>query len=58
MKNYKENQMYMNIHSGEVSPYGGWDYTNEEGMSVNAVDLDEVVPVQWNELQQNWEAVE
>lgn len=41
-------QMYMNIETGSVAPYENWWYTNEDGELVNAVDLDEVVPVVWN----------
>lgn len=37
--------MFMNIATGSVDNYGGWDYVNENGNEVNAVDLGEVVEV-------------
>jgi len=36
---------YMNIHTGSVDTRDGWDYENEDGEIVNAVDLGEVVEV-------------
>ena len=39
-------QEYMNIKTGTVDTYSGWYYTDESGDLANAVDLDEVVPVQ------------
>lgn len=36
---------YMNIDTGTVDTYDGWDYENEDGKIVNAVDLGEVVEV-------------
>ena len=47
--------LYMNPHTGSVDDYDGWWYKNEQGETVNAVDLGEVVEVtigedgQWNE---------
>jgi len=38
-------QMYMNIQTGSIDYKEGWDYVNELGETVNAVDLDEVVEV-------------
>jgi len=38
-------KMYMNIATGSVDNYEGWWYENEEGKTVNAVDLGEVVEV-------------
>ena len=40
--------MYMNVETGSVDDYEGWQYTNEDGGQVNAVDRGEVVPVYWN----------
>jgi hypothetical protein len=36
---------YMNLETGTVGQYDDWFYTNEDGVSVNAVDLGEVVEV-------------
>ena len=36
---------YMNIYTGTVDTKDGWDYINEQGLTVNAVDLGEVVKV-------------
>ena len=36
---------YMNTKTGEVDTHDGWDYQNEKGDTVNAVDLGEVVEV-------------
>ena len=38
-------KFYMNEKTGSVAPYECWDYENEEGITVNAVDLGEVVAV-------------
>lgn len=38
-------QYYMNIHTGSVDTKDGWNYENEDGETVNAVDRNEVVPV-------------
>jgi len=38
-------KMYMDIATGSVDTYEGWWYENEEGETVNAVDLGEVVEV-------------
>jgi hypothetical protein len=40
--------MYMNVETGSVDDYEGWQYTNEDGGQVNAVDREEVIPVYWN----------
>ena len=37
---------YMNITTGTVDTKEGWDYENEAGETVNAVDLGEVVEVE------------
>ncbi len=37
--------LYMNAATGSVDGYDGWWHENEEGESVNAVDLGEVVEV-------------
>lgn len=36
---------YMNRATGSVDKYSGWDYENDNGEIVNAVDLGEVVEV-------------
>lgn len=36
---------YMNIETGTVGTYDDWFYTNEDGETVNAVDLGEVVEI-------------
>lgn len=38
-------KLYMNIETGSVDIYDGWEYENEVGETVNAVDLGEVVEV-------------
>lgn len=43
-----EEVLYMNIYTGIVDDYDGWFYDNEEGDTVNAVDLGEVVEVTKN----------
>jgi hypothetical protein len=40
---------YMNIETGSVDTKDGWDYENEAGETVNAVDLGEVVEVEKDE---------
>lgn len=42
-------KMYMNLETGSVDNYAGWWYENEDGETVNAVDLGEVVQVIKNE---------
>ena len=42
-------KMYMNPETGSVDDYDGWNYKTEDGQSVNAVDLGEVVEVEKNE---------
>jgi len=37
---------YMNKETGSVDTKDGWDYENEKGDIVNAVDLGEVVQVE------------
>ena len=44
---------YMNTATGSVDTYDGWDYENEDGETVNAVDLDEVVEVE-KDADGNW----
>lgn len=36
---------FMNVETGSVDTYDGWFYENENGETVNAVDLGEVVEV-------------
>lgn len=49
-------KMYMNVATGSVDNYNGWFFENEEGKTVNAVDLGEVVEVElvngeWKEVE-------
>ena len=44
---------YMNIETGSVDTKDGWDYQNESGETVNAVDLGEVVEVE-KDSEGNW----
>jgi hypothetical protein len=37
--------MFMNPNTGSVDDYLGWDYENQDGESVNAAELGEVVEV-------------
>lgn len=48
-------QKYLNVATGAVDTREGWDYVDEKGEDVNAVDLGEVVPVAWNNATGNWE---
>lgn len=41
-----QEKMYMNTKTGSVDDYDGWYYENEDGETVNAVDLGEVVEVE------------
>jgi len=50
-------KMYMNSETGSVDDYDGWNYKTEDGQSVNAVDLGEVVEVEKTE-DGNWTEVE
>lgn len=47
-------QIYMNIETGSTGTRDEWDYQNEDGQTVNAVDLGEVVPVTYNEDGSWW----
>lgn len=47
-------QMYMNKETGSVDTYFGWDYLNQDGLKVNAVDREEVVPVVWSNEENCW----
>lgn len=47
-------KMYMNLKTGSVDNYEGWWYQDENGNKVNAVDLDEVIEVEWNENIGYW----
>ena len=46
--------VYMNIETGSVDFESGWDYENEDGDTVNAVDLDEVVKVRFDTESESW----
>jgi hypothetical protein len=37
--------MFMNPETGSLDTYDGWNYINEQGQEVNAVDLGEVYEV-------------
>ena len=50
-----ENKIYMNTKTGALSSRDGWYYENEDGESVNAADLGEVVEVK--EINGEWVAV-
>ena len=50
-------KMYMNPETGSVDDYDGWNYKTEDGQSVNAVDLGEVVEVEKTE-DGDWAEVE
>lgn len=49
-----QEQFYMNIDTGSVDTHDGWWYEDEDGVSVNAVDLGEVIEVEWDESEQDW----
>jgi hypothetical protein len=42
MKTIKNTKTYVNIRTGSTGTYDEWDYTDENGKTVNAVDLGEV----------------
>ena len=42
----QDNKIYMNTNTSSVDSYDGWDYENESGEQVNALDLGEVVEVE------------
>jgi hypothetical protein len=48
-----DEQMYMNPKTGSIETEDGWEYTNEAGETVSAVDLGEVVPV-WPDGEGGW----
>lgn len=50
----EKKKMYMNLATGSVDDYGGWWYHDEDGDFVNAVDLGEVVEVEWNDEEGSW----
>ena len=41
-------KFYMNLKTGNVDTKDGWDYENESGEVVNAVNLGEVIQVEKN----------
>ena len=41
----KKEKLYMNIFTGEVDVYDQWYYEDEDGNTINAVDLGEVMEV-------------
>jgi len=45
-------KFYMNVKSGAVGVYEDWYYEDKEGVTVNAVDLLEVVEVKY--LNDEW----
>jgi len=47
-------QKYINVKTGSVDTRAGWDYVNEHGKEVNAVELGEVVPVVWDNETCAW----
>lgn len=48
------NTTYMNIETGSTGIYAEWWYVNNEGEMVNAVDLNEVIEVEWDEAIGYW----
>ena len=50
----KKEKMYMNIMTGNVGNYDSWYYENENGETVNAVDLKEVVEVAFDKNSNYW----
>ena len=49
-----EHQKYMNPKTGSVDSFEGWYYRNDKDELVNAVLLEEVVPVYWNPHTNCW----
>ena len=49
-----QEQFYMNPETGSVDTHDGWWYVNEDGVSVNGVDLGEAVAVVWDDAEQCW----
>jgi len=49
--------IFMNEKTGEIDAYDGWYHTDDDGKSVNAVDLGQVVEVEWNHENCEWEEV-
>lgn len=47
--NTRTEKTYMNVETGCVDTRDGWEYENEMGDIVNAVDLGEVVEVEKDE---------
>lgn len=48
----------MNIQTGSVDTYDSWDYEDEYGNKVNAVDLGEAIEVVWDSEEEYWVEVE
>jgi hypothetical protein len=48
-------KMYGNLETGTVGNKASWEYINEDGNTVNAVDLEEVVEVIWNSETESWD---
>jgi DNA-directed RNA polymerase subunit RPC12/RpoP len=51
---YIHDPVFMNLATGSTGHYDDWEYENEEGNRVNAVDRDEVAQVYKNE-NGDWE---
>lgn len=49
-----QEKFYMQIHTGSVDTHDGWWYEDEDGLSVNGVDLGEVLEVEWDEEVLDW----
>lgn len=45
----KQEKLYINPETGSIDTYDGWDYINDNGEKVNAVDLGEVIEYLINE---------
>jgi len=54
----EKEKKYMNVKTGSVDNYNGWDYVNEENQTVNAVDLGEAVSVFWDKQEECWKGKE
>jgi hypothetical protein len=52
---YLEIKHYMNLATGSIGDYGGWWY-EKDGRLVNAVDLGEVVEVEFDAEKNTWVA--
>ena len=47
-------RIFMEPNNGELATFDGWDYIDENGTRVNAVELGEVIPVAWDAEAEYW----